>query len=406
MNQVVVTGMGAVSCLGNDVPALWGGLIAGRCGIAPLTRIKADDYRNKLAGQVSGLDQPAGDDPTVRFLLKAAAEALEQGGIDDAARGKVSLVLGTNFGAMAATEELLAGYRLSPEQCGTAAPGCDSPLESRATHVLALAEGVTRAVAGRLRLGGAQMTLSLSCASGNAAIGRAADLIRSGRAQMALAGGYDAISDVVWAGLCSLRAMSATAARPFDKRRDGTIFSEGAGLMLLEDREHALARGALPLARFLGYGTSSNAFHMTHPDEDGAGMARAMRDALQDAGIAAEAVEHINAHATGTPPNDRLETMAIKSVFGDRARRIPIVGIKGMLGHAMGAASALEAIATVMTIREGIIPPTIGLEEPDPECDLDYVPGSARKAKVGVALNNSAGFGGCNASVLFARWEI
>ncbi len=386
MNQVVVTGMGAVSCLGNDVPALWDGLIAGRCGIAPLTRIKADDYRNKLAGQVAGVDEPPGNDASVRFLLRAAAEALDQGGIDEGARRKIALVLGTNFGAMAATERLLSGK----------ADNAD----------VALAEGVTGCVAGRLRLGGAQMTLSLSCASGNAAIGRAADLIRSGRAQMALAGGYDAISDVVWAGLCSLRAMSATAVRPFDKRRDGTIFSEGAGLMLLENRDHALARGALPLARFLGYGTSSNAFHMTHPDEDGAGMARAMRGALQDAGVAPEAVEHINAHATGTPPNDRLETMAIKSVFGERARSIPINGIKSMLGHAMGAASALEAIATVMTIREGVIPPTIGLEESAPECDLDYVPRAARKARVGVALNNSAGFGGCNASVLFGRWEI
>ena len=385
---VVVTGMGAVSSLGYGVPAMWQGLVAGRCGIGALTRIDPTPHRIRHAGQVPeplGINATA--DPVERFLMAACFEALEQAQAEGALRETVGLALGSNFGAMSTTERLLT--RQLPAESGG--------------NLDAVIDGVTCAVAEKLGLGGTRTTLSLSCASGNAALGCAADLIRSGRAQAVLAGGYDAISEVVWAGLSSLRAMSADALRPFDKRRDGTIFGEGAGVMLLESEAHALRRGVPPLAVLAGYATTSNAFHMTHPDEDGAGMARAMRAALRDAGMAPEELQHVNAHATGTQPNDRLETAAIKSVFGEHARRLAINGIKSMLGHAMGAASALEAIATVMAVREGVVPPTIGLEQPDPDCDLDYVPLHARQMPVRAALNNSAGFGGCNASVIFRR---
>jgi len=246
-------------------------------------------------------------------------------------------------------------------------------------------------------------TVSLSCASGNAAIGYAANLIRMGHADVVLAGGYDAISDLVWAGLCSLRAMSTKALLPFDGRRDGTIFGEGAGVLVLENAEHAKARGQAVLADFLGSATSSDAHHMTHPEPDAEGLIRVMRDALSDAQVTPDQIDHISAHGTGTRFNDSLETSAIKTVFGDRAALIPISGIKSMLGHAMGAASSLEAIAAIMTIRENVAPPTIGLEEKDPECDLDYVPQKARPATVRIAMNNSAGFGGCNAVVVFGE---
>ena len=382
--RVVVTGMGAICCLGQGVGAMWEALVAGRCGIGPLTRLNPEFHRVRHAGEAALPEGPSSTtDPAVQFLLAAGGEALRQAGFAESARGRVALSLGTNFGAMGSTERLMRGE----------------------TPDAALAGEVTREVARRLALEGAQSTLSLSCASGNAAIGWALDSVRSGRAEAALAGGYDAISEMVWAGLSSLRAMSANALLPFDRRRDGTIFSEGAGLLVIERERSALARGARPLAVVMGYGTSNNAFHMTHPDAHGEGMALAMRAALTDAGIGPEAVEHINAHATGTPPNDRLETAAIKEVFGARAKAIPVNGIKSMLGHAMGAASALEAIACVMTMRKGMVPPTIGLTEPDPECDLDYVPLRARRAAVRVAMNNAAGFGGCNATLILGRWE-
>ncbi|MFH1516919.1 MAG: beta-ketoacyl-[acyl-carrier-protein] synthase family protein [Pseudomonadota bacterium] len=385
----MVSGMGAVSALGHNVPDMWEALIAGRCGIGPLTRLDPARHRIKHAAQVSPLPDEANDsptDPAIRFALMAGNEALDQAGVSVEQRGDVALVLGTNFGAMSTTTQFLVN-------------------SSSASATQALHDDAVRIVAEKLGLHGIRSALSLSCASGNAAIGYAADLIRSGRAKMVLAGGYDAISKVVWAGLCSLRAMSPHALRPFDRRRDGTIFGEGAGLLLLESAEHAHARSTEFFGEFLGYATSSNAFHMTHPDEHGEGMARAMRGALRDAEIDPTEVDHINAHGTGTPANDKLETAAIKTVFGKRAATLPINGIKSMLGHAMGAASALEAIATIMTIREGIIPPTIGLEEPDPECDLDYCALQARRAEVRVALNNSAGFGGCNAATIFARGE-
>jgi 3-oxoacyl-[acyl-carrier-protein] synthase II len=379
--------MGAVSCLGHGVEAMWQGLVAGRCGIRPLTRLRPSEHRIRHAGETPLRAEPSAwplpEDLASRYALWAAAEAMRQAGLH---RPKnVTLVLGSNFGAMATTERLLAGGGNKPGQ--------------------SLADGPTDAVAVTLGIGGARSTISLSCASSNASIGYAADLIRSGQADVVLAGGYDAISEVVWAGLCSLRAMSARAVRPFDRRRDGTIFSEGAGALVLESAGHARRRGAKPLAELMGYATTSNAFHMTHPDADGAGMARAMRDALRDARLDPGDIDHINAHGTGTPPNDRLETRAIKDVFGARATEIPITGLKGMLGHAMGAAGILESIAAIETIRCGVIPPTVGLEEPDPECDLDYVPATARKTSVRTVLKNSAGFGGCNASVVFRQWS-
>ena len=386
--RIVVTGMGAVSSLGWGVAPMWEALLRGECGIRPLTKLDPEQHRVKHAAEVPEPPTPNPDadvDPAIRFTLAAGCEALEQANVLGKEKHGVALVLGSNFGAMTSTEKLLAD--------ATNAMTCP------------LMDDVTGIVAKKLELGGVRSTLSLSCASGNAAIGRGVELIRSGAAQIVFAGGYDAIDTLVWAGLCGLRAMSAKALRPFDILRDGTIFGEGAGVLVLESAAFARERGVEPLAELLGYATGSDAFHMTHPDPEGAGMARVMAAALRDCGIAPDAVDHVNAHATGTKYNDRLETAAIKSVFGDHAQKMPICGLKSMLGHAMGAASVLEAIATVMTIRKKIIPPTIGLVEPDPDCDLDYVPLTAREASVRIALNNSAGFGGCNASVVFKNMK-
>ena len=387
--DIVITGMGAVSCLGHGVPALWDGLINGRCGIAPLARLDTSRHRITHGGEVPPLPEsfPHTNDLALRYLLAAGCEALTQAALDPAQKAATALVLGSNFGAMASTERFL-----------------DRAQTGHADEAM-LPGDPLRSAAKSLALGGQGAALSLSCASGNAAIAYAADLLRSGRAEALLAVGYDAISELVWAGLAALRAMTSGALLPFDRRRSGTIFSEGAGALLLEAAPHALGRGASPLAAVLGYATSSNAFHMTHPDPGGQGMARAMRAALRDARADPGEIDHLNAHATGTRPNDAAETTAIKSVFGAHAPRIAVNGIKSMLGHAMGAAGALEAIAAVIALREGVVPPTIGLEQPDPECDLDCTPLVARRRDIRMALNNSAGFGGCNAAVIFKRWE-
>lgn len=384
--QVVVSGIGAVSCLGHDAETLWAGLTAGRCGIRPLERLSTEGHRITHGGEVPPLPDGAGGegDLAVRYSVIAGEEALRRAGLEESARAGIELVTATNFGAMASTEAFMA----TPD---------DAPEEA------VFLDAVCNLVAGQLKLNGGCTALSLSCASGNAAIGCAADRIRAGRAEAVLAIGYDAISPVVWAGLAALRAMTSNALRPFDARRDGTIFAEGAGALLLESAERAASRGMAPLVRFRGWGASSNAFHMTHPDPDGGGMVRAMRAALADAGLSPDEIDHVNAHATATKPNDTLETAAIKAVFGEHAPKLAINGIKSMIGHGMGAASAIEAIACVQALREGIVPPTIGLEEPDPECDLDYTPLTARRLDLRAALNNAAGFGGCNASVIFSR---
>ena len=304
----------------------------------------------------------------------------------------MALVLGTNFGAMDCgrrffdslaagspdTAEYFRGYRFS------------RPVED---------------VAAALGFKGVRCLVSLSCSSGNAALGRGAELIRSGEAEIALTGGFDSISELSWAGLVALRTMTDGLVRPFDRRRDGTIFSEGAAMLMLESLESARRRGAPILAEFLGCWMNNNAYHMAHPDKSGESIAKAMRLALDDALLPPDAVDHVNAHGTGTKYNDSVETLAIKNVFGPRAYKIPIVSIKSAIGHVLGAASAMEAVASVMTLREGVIPPTLNLEEPDPECDLDYVADGPRKSAVNVVLSNSSGIGGANCAVVLGRWQ-
>jgi 3-oxoacyl-[acyl-carrier-protein] synthase II len=387
--RVVITGMGAVSCLGVGVDAFWRGLLARTYGIRPITRFDTSEHKNKNAGEVRDFTVKPSPDPAVQFLVAAADEAVRQCGTLNANR--VAVVLGTNFGAMDSGRRFFDGV-------GTGSS------DIKADFVRYDFSQPAEEVAQRFGFRGIRCVVSLSCSSGNAALGRAAQFIRSGEADAALVGGFDSISEVSWAGLEALRTMTSSLIRPFDRRRDGTIFSEGAGVMILESLEAAERRGAAILAEFLGFWMNNNAYHMAHPDKGGESVAKAMRLALDDARLAPDAVDQINAHGTGTKFNDSTETLAIKTVFGERARRIPVNSIKSMIGHVMGAASSLEAICCVQTLREGIVPPTINLEERDPECDLDYVADGPRECKANVVLSNSSGIGGANCAAVFGKW--
>ncbi|MCX7804637.1 MAG: beta-ketoacyl-[acyl-carrier-protein] synthase family protein [Planctomycetota bacterium] len=391
----LVTGMGAISPLGRGVAALWEGLVAGRQALGPITAFDASAFRNMLAGEVKGYPAAAGgenapDGPPLtraaRMLRDACAEAIESAGpgLD---RSRTALVTGTNFGGMSAAETALLNrgarrmYSLARYAFGDAAV----------------------AVAGEFGLGGPRVNLSLSCASGTACLGAGLELIRTGKADAALCAGYDELSLFCFAGLSALRAMTPETIRPFDRRRKGTVFSEGAGAILIESEASAKRRGAAAHARLLGWSANNDAFHMTAPEKEGRGISALMRAALADAGLSPDAVDHINAHATGTPYNDSIETGAILSVFGERGRKIPVAANKSAMGHTMGAAGSLECIAAIMSLREGLIPPTVGLEEVDEACRLDHVTGTARRARIAFVMKTSYGIGGTNACVIFGR---
>jgi len=379
--RAVVTGLGAVSPFGWGVAPLWEGLVSGRSCLGPVRRFDASALRSSRGGEVPAM--PGEGPPPSRtlaesYLLEAAREALAGSGAPP--RG-TALVVGTNFGGMAAAERALAGTA-GPDLAG---------YEFR--------EQAARC-AGELGFTGATVALSLSCASGTAALVTARDLILSGRAERVVAAGYDELSLYAFAGLAALRAMTAADLRPFDRRRDGTIFSEGAGALVVESERAAAERGAKALAEVLGSALTNDAYHMTAPEKEARGIQALMRGALADARVGPERIDHVNLHGTGTKYNDAIETKALKGVFGERAGRIPVTANKGAIGHAMGAAGVLEIVATVLSMREGVVPPTAGLEEPDPECDLDVVTGSARKVDIGVALKTSYGIGGANAAVV------
>ena len=395
--RVVVTGMGVVTCLGTGVDVFWRGLVEGRSGIAPLSKFDPTGLRNEKGGQVRewrfdpdayGLD--ALPDEATQFLLTAAREALAQaglvGGEFDATRAGMSLA--TNFGGGMSWEEHVR--RRLAEQ-----PGNHTFAESAFhTPLVHLARA--------LGLRGPGTLLSNACASGTAAIGCALEAIRHGRADVVLAGGHDSVTPSCLAGLSILATMTRDEVRPFSGNRSGTLFGEGAAALVLEDLEHALARGAIPLAEVLGAWQTNNAYHLTAPDKGARGMTRVLAEAIADAGVSPEDIDYINAHGTGTQAHDPEETHAIKAVLGEHAQRIPVSSIKAAIAHTMGAAGACEAVATVQTLLTGIVPPTLNYDEPDPECDLDYVPNAARSAEVRCAASMSAGVGGSNACVVLA----
>jgi 3-oxoacyl-[acyl-carrier-protein] synthase II len=403
--------MGAVTPLGTSVDEFWAGLVAGRSGIGPITLCDPSEYPCQIAGEVWGFDPGKYINPRearrmARFsqlALAAAHMAVEDSGLDmdreDAER--IGVLLGNGSGGLPTTQEI-----------------CQEMFSKGAMKInpffipMILANMASANVARVFGAKGYNSTVITACAASNQSIGEATEAIRRGAVDIVLTGGTEAgISGLGLAGFCILRALSTRneepqkASRPFDADRDGFVPAEGAAILVVESLEHALDRGANILAEVSGYGASSDAFHAVQPDETGDGAARAMRWALANAGITHEEVDYINAHGTSTPLNDAIETMAIKTVFGDGAYRVPISSTKSMTGHAMGGAGALEAVACVKTILDGVIHPTINQEHPDPACDLDYVPNVARHQKVNVVLSNSFGFGGQNTCLILQRYQ-
>jgi len=385
--RIFVTGMGAITPLGFSVNETWRGLLAGHSAIGPLDLFDLGGISCTQAGQIRHFTPPAAipvADRATGFAVAACMEALAQASIfpnrnqEPGIRNvpPIALVTATNFGTLDHNASALVN---------------EGPF--------ATADRLATA----LNLTGPRATITLSCAAGAAGLAYAAGLIRHHRAARVLVVGYDAISRFAWSGLCALRTMTKDRVRPFDLNRNGTIFSEGAAALLLESETSCHDRPAAPLAELLGWGTNNNGFHITAPSPRGAGSALAMRQALRRASLTPDAIDHINAHGTGTKANDATESQAIADVFGAHAPRIPVTALKSSLGHMLGAAGTIEAVASVLSLREGVIPPTTNFETPDPECAVNLVIHRPREANLRYVLSNSAGIGGCNAAVIFAN---
>ncbi len=409
--RVVITGLGAITPLGNDVPTLWENLLAGRSGVRRITSFDPSALEVQIAAEVRDFDPVAlfgrkearRNDRFALFALAAADQAIADAGLQfDAELGLVTGVLiGTGIGGLLT---LLEAY----DTLLTRGPHRISPLMAP----MMMPNSAAAAVAIAHGLHGPNLSLATACATGCHAIGEAAEMIRRGAAQVMICGGTEAvITPLALAGFKNMGALSTRndeperASRPFDAERDGFVTGEGAGVIVLERLEHARRRDARIYAELAGYGATADAAHITAPDEDGAGLARAMALALQDAGLPPEAVDYVNAHGTSTPLNDRAETKSIRTVFGPHADCLAVSSTKSMTGHLIGAAGAVEAIACVKALETGWVHPTINYEYPDPACDLDYVPNQARRLNPRVALSNSAGFGGHNGCLVLRRWE-
>ncbi len=409
--KVVVTGLGAVTPVGNDVETFWQALVAGRSGIGPITQFDPSGFPCRIAGEVKEFDPGAYvDRKTARrmarfsqLMVAAASQAIADAGLDldRIDRDRAGVLIGNGGGGY---PDIQAGAKTLFERGGMRLDPLYFPrtLGNMAAAWVAMLFG----------LRGYNGTIVTACAAGTQAIGEALEMIRSGRADLMITGGCEAgICELGLAGFSVMKALSTRndepekASRPFDAQRDGFVPCEGAGALVIESEEHARARGARIYAELAGFGCTSDAFHVVAPPEDGEGAARAMAEALADAGVAPEEVDYVNAHATGTPLGDTAETNAIKRVFGEHAYRLAISATKSMIGHGLGASGGMETVAVVKTIETGVIHPTINLEYPDPTCDLDYVPNEARRAEVRVALKNSFGFGGQNSCLVLRRYE-
>ena len=400
--RVVVTGLGAVTSLGNDLASTWEGLVAGRCGIGPITLFDASAFRTKLAAEIKEL--PSGFDPALRRRLSrtdviglaAAAEALADAGLDLDREdpSTIGVVLGAGVSGLLDSENYFRDLLAR------------GPRRARPTQVLNHPpDQTTDRIAERWGFLGPRSTITTACSSSATALGYAADLIRHGFCDVVVTGGADTFARLTHGGFNALRSVDPEPCRPFDLRRKGLSIGEAAGLLVFEDEGHARRRGARIRARFLGYGVTSDAHHMTQPEPTGEAGARTMSACLLASSLNPGDVDYVNAHGTATPQNDSAETAAIKRALGTRAREIPVSSIKSMLGHCLCSAGAIEAVATVRTIETGLVPPTIHWEEPDPECDLDIVPNAAREARVKIALSNSFAFGGNSTVVAFGQFE-
>ena len=408
--RVVITGTGLVTPLGTGVAKTWKNICAGMSGIDRITRYDPTGDPVQIAGEVKDfIDEDHFDKKSanklklfVKYALVATHMALEESGLEisDENCGRVGVITGCGMGGLPTITEqheifLNKGYkRISPFFIPTAIPNMPSGHISMATGSK-----------------GPNLTMTTACAAGTHAVGEAYRHIKYGMSDVIISGGAEGVICPLGVnGFTAMKALSkrndnpAEASRPFDKDRDGFVMSEGSGIMILEEYEHARARGAEIIAEVVGYGLSSDAYHIAAPPEDGEGAIRSMRVALEDAGLNPEDIDYINAHGTSTPLNDRCETLAIKTVFGDHAHKLAISSTKSMVGHMLGAAGGIEAVFLALSIRDQIAPPTINLHQPSPECDLDYVPNTARKMSIRYGLSNSFGFGGTNGVVIFKRF--
>jgi 3-oxoacyl-[acyl-carrier-protein] synthase II len=412
--RVVVTGMGVLSALGNTVASTWEGLLAGRSGIRTIEAFDPSRLTSQMAGEVRDFDaghvldrkDQRRTDRYIQFGLVAAREAMDQAGLPARLEGdlaeRTGVILGTGLGGVGTLND---GFSINALR----GPDRISPF--------LIPMGIPNVGAGQIAINygmtGPNFATVSACATGGHAIGEASETIRRDDADIMLAGGSEAcVFEVLVGGFAAMRALSTrnddpeAASRPFDKGRDGFVVGEGAGVLVLEELEHALARGATPLAELVGYGATADASHITLPAPGGIGAVRAARRALEKAGLKPEDVQHVNAHATSTPEGDKAELQAIKTIFGDHAPSLAITANKSMIGHTLGAAGAIEAITTVLAMRDGRVPPTINLTDPDPEGEgLDLTPNTAASRDIRVALSNSFGFGGQNTALVFTRYD-
>lgn len=407
--RVVVTGMGIVSPVGNDLASSWDAIINGRSGIGPITSFDTSGFSTRIAGEVRDFDvtrwispkDAKKMEPFIHYGLAASFMALEDSGLEitEANATRVGTIVGSGIGGILGIEQQTERYLAG-------GPRKISPFYVPST-IINMLPGQLSILKG---LKGPNFSVVSACATANHSIGMAMRLIQYGDADAMLAGGAErGSSPTSVGGFCAMKAMSvrnddpAAASRPWDKDRDGFVLGDGAGVLMLEEYEHARARGARIYCELAGAGASSDANHMTAPSPDGDGPARCMRAALEDAGIAPEAVGYLNAHGTSTPPGDHAETLAIKRAFGAHAHALMVSSTKSMTGHLLGAAGGIEAIFSILALRDGIIPPTINLEAPGEGCDLDYVPNTARERRVDAVVSNGFGFGGTNGSLVFRR---
>ena len=409
--RVVITGMGAITPIGNTLEAYWQGLLAGKSGIGPITLFDASKHKCRIAGEVKGFDPLEYLDPKdakrtdrfAQFAIAASQQALADAGlaITDLNAEQVGVMIGTGVGGLKVMEEQQSVYlNKGPSRC--------SPFMVP-MMIANMAAGLTAIHTGAKGPNSCAVT---ACAAGSNAIGDAFRIVQNGYAQAMICGGTEAaITPLSLAGFASARALSTRnddpdhASRPFDKERDGFVMGEGSGVLILEELDHALSRGARIYAEMVGYGMTCDAYHMTAPVPGGAGAARSMELALKDAGVSPSEVSYINAHGTSTPANDPTETAAIKTALGDYAKQIAVSSTKSMTGHLLGGSGGIEGVAACMAVVSDRVPPTINLQDPDPDCDLDYVPNQSRGQTVDVAMSNSFGFGGHNVTLVFRKYR-
>lgn len=407
--RVVVTGLGVVSALGTEIDEFWNAIKEGKCGITMVTKFDASNMPTKVAAEIKDFDptkyidkkEAKRMDPYCQYAMAASKMAVEMSGLDldKVDKNKFGVIVGSGIGGITTFEEQ---FRVYIEK----GPGRVSPffipmmISNMAAGQIAMQFGAK----------GFNECVVTACATSANAIGDAFKVIQRGDADVIITGGSEApITPLSFAGFCSMKAMTTTedpalACRPFDAERNGFVMGEGAAILVLEELEHALKRGANILAEIVGYGVTNDAYHITAPAPEGEGAARCMKMAIDDAGIKPEDIDYINAHGTSTEYNDKFETAAIKTVFGEHARKLAVSSTKSMTGHLLGAAGAIEAIITVLSIKDGFLPPTINYRTPDPECDLDYVPNKGRSADITYALSNSLGFGGHNVTIVFKNF--